>query len=176
MAQSTSISDSVSRAQESRQGNELLSLRAAVGKFALPVLVLALVVGGVAGCSNVKLISDYDQQIDVGATRLAREMDRFLVKIEDKADTPQAEYEANREFYLDYEVELRSLLLRARSHPKNSQTEEQLVRMLDSLEALKTVHELGPLPEEQIDVTRDLFAQAWQGIITLEMAKKRGEN
>ena len=143
----------------------------------MPALVLiGLLAGALVGCTSIKLISDYDEQIDVGATRLARDMDRFLLKLEDKADTPKAEYEANKEFYLDYEVELRSLLLRARSQPKNSQTEEQLVRMLDSLEALKTVHELGPLPEEQIDVTRDLFAQAWQAIITLEMAKKRGEN
>ena len=47
--------------------------------------------------------------------------------------------------------------------------------MLDSLGALQAVHELGPLTEEQIGVTRELFNQSWQAILTLEMAKKQGD-
>lgn len=140
------------------------------------VLTFAVVAGVFTACANVQLIADYDEQVDRSAAGLAKDMDRYLLNLEIMSGTPAAEYEVHQSFYLDYEVELRALLRRAKSHPRNTRTTEQLELMLDSLGALQTVHELGPLPEEQIAVTRDLFNQSWQAVLTLEMAKKRGDD
>lgn len=138
------------------------------------ILTLAVLACVFTACANVQLIAEYDGQVDRSAARLAKDMDRHLLNLEIMSGTPAAEYKYHQGFYLDYEVELRALLRRARSHPQNARTTEQLELMLDSLGALQTVHELGPLPEEQIAVTRGLFNQSWQAILTLEMAKKRG--
>lgn len=71
------------------------------------------------GCP-VTLISHYDPEIDRSATALQKEMDSFLTKLETVAETPEAQYAQHNQFYDDYLVELRSVLVRAQSHPKNS--------------------------------------------------------
>jgi hypothetical protein len=102
-------------------------------------------------------------------------MDSFLTTLEIHAGSAEAEYARHEQFYADYQVELRSVLVRARSHPKNTITEQQLSLMINSLEELRAAHVDAPLDPEAVRVYRDLFMQAWQAIITLEVAKKRGE-
>jgi hypothetical protein len=140
------------------------------------ILILIVVAVAATACTNVQLIADYDVQVDRSATRLAKDMDRYLLNLKIMIDTPAAEYKYHQRFYRDYEVDLWATLRRARSHPQNEQTTRQLELMLDSLDALQAVHELSPLPEGQITVTRELFNQSWQAILTLEMAKKRGND
>lgn len=147
---------------------------AAAGRFN-PVLLFLAVCWVLSACAGVRYIALYDGEIERSATELAKGMDRFLLELRDASGTVRSGYPPHEAFYREYEVELRSLVRRARSHPRNDQTTDQLLLLLDSLEALRTVHEAGPLPDEQIEVTRDLFNQSWQAVLTLEMAKKRGE-
>lgn len=148
--------------------NQTVSLRVPCWKSGV---IAGLVLSVFLACS-VKLISNYDEQIDKSATSLQIDMDRFLTKL---ADDPQPSYAKSKDFYDEYAVELRSLLLRAQSHPKNSQTEQQIGLMMKSLDDLRTMHQAGPIDDEVLKTTRDLFNQSWKAIITLEMAKKRGE-
>jgi HME family heavy-metal exporter len=60
----------------------------------------------------------------------------------------------------------------------NQGTQEFLIRNLartQSLEDLRTMHQAGPIDDDVLKTTRDLFNQSWKAIITLEMAKKRGQ-
>jgi hypothetical protein len=100
----------------------------------------------------------------------------FLTKLETVAETPEAQYAQHNQFYDDYLVELRSVLVRAQSHPKNSITEKQINLMIDNLKQLRTLHEAGSLDASTLSSTRDLFNQAWRATITLELTKKRGED
>jgi hypothetical protein len=125
-----------------------------------------------ATCSRVALIAPYDEQIEQSATALQRRMDAFLTTLAEKGTGPEARYEANKEFYAQYGVDLRSLLIRAQSWPKNKLTEDQLTLMLNNLEELRTAHADAPLPAEAIRKSRDLFNQGWRAILTLELAKK----
>ena len=129
-----------------------------------------------AGCSRITLISSYDEQIDHSATELQRRMDAFLTMLADKEGTPQASYEANKSFYSDYAVDLRSLKVRAVSQPKNQITGQQIDLMTSSLEELRKAHQSGPIAADAVPTFRDLFNQSWGAIIALEMAKKRGES
>jgi len=135
-----------------------------------PLFLLTIWLALSAGCT-VTLISRYDEQIDKSATALQRKMDGFLTSLE---ATPQPTYQDKKNFYSDYLVELRSVLVRAQSHPNNTITEHQLELMIQNLEALRQLHEAGPVDGQAIATTRDLFNQAWRAIITLELAKKRG--
>jgi hypothetical protein len=149
-------------AARSRSGHGRARVRALV------LLVLAL-----AAC-RVTLIGPYDPEIDRGASRLQRRMDAFLTRLETADTIRAASYAAHRDFYAEYAVDLRSMLVRAESHPENMITEEQLRLMLDSLAALRAAHEAGPLAPATIATARDLYNQSWRAIITVEVAKKRG--
>ncbi|HKU60413.1 MAG TPA: hypothetical protein VJQ44_04285 [Gemmatimonadales bacterium] len=141
------------------------------------VLLLAPVLGlPVAGCTRVTLISAYDEQVDHSASELQQRMDGFLTMLADKAGTPEASYEANRDFYSDYAVGIRAVRVRALAQPKNSITVQQLDLMSNSLEELRKAHQDAPISAEAVPAFRDLFNQAWGAIIRLELAKKRGED
>jgi hypothetical protein len=120
----------------------------------------------------VALIAPYDEQVDQSATALQRRMDAYLTTLAQKGTGPDARYEANKEFYTQYGVDLRSLLIRAQSWPKNKLTEDQLTLMLKNLEQLRLAHADAPLSAEAITTFRDLFNQGWRAILTLELAKK----
>lgn len=125
------------------------------------------------GCS-LTLVSPYDPQIDRTATTLQKQMDAFLTGLREE-DPGEAvpNSAASRLFFDAYAVELRSVLIRAESHPKNQATERQLRLMIDNLEQLRVVDQSGPIDDAAIDTFRDLFNQGWRAIITLEVAKKR---
>jgi hypothetical protein len=125
-----------------------------------------------ATCSRATLIAPYDEQIDQSATGLQRRMDTFLTDLSDRGTGPQARYDANKQFYAEYGVDLRSLLIRAQSWPKNKLTEDQLTLMLANLEQLRLAHADAPLSADAIRTFRDLFNQGWRAILTLELAKK----
>ena len=147
-----------------------------IRSFRIWLWLLATLVVVSSGC-EVMLISRYDQQIDDSATTLQQEMDAFLTKIETNASKPEAAYGTpeNQQFYQDYLVSLRSVRVRAESHPKNDITVEHINKMIDSVAQLRIMHQAGPLLPEVILELRDLFAQGWRAIITLELAKKRGD-
>ncbi len=138
----------------------------------LAILLLSLPV--LTACA-VKLVSGYDEHIDSAATELQRRMDAHLTRLATIEGEPEADFDANRQFYDDYEVDVRAVRVRAQAHEKNDLTEKQLELMLDSLDELRTVHEAGALGKDTIDTLRTLFNTAWGAIIKLEVAKKRGD-
>ena len=146
-------------------------------RFRLALTLAAIAVATVpqTACSRVMLISSYDEQIDQSSTTLQKRMDAFLTMLAEKAGTPAAAYDANKAFYSDYAVDLRSLTIRAESWPKNGLTEKQLALMSANLEELRKAHESGPISAEAVPTFRDLFNQGWRAILALELAKKRGE-
>jgi hypothetical protein len=129
----------------------------------------------VLSACSVTLISHYDEQIDQAATALQKEMDAHLTNLE-AASGPDATFDSNKQFYQDYLVGLRAVELRASTHPQNRQSLGQYSLMLDNLEDLRGTHETeGTLSAAYISTVRELFNQGWRAIITLEVAKKRGE-
>ena len=137
--------------------------------------VLACLLTGLLGC-QVTLISSYDPEMDKAATTLQKKMDAFLTNLETHPGLPQADYTWNMPFYVDYLIELRSLHLRAQSQTENEETAKQLKLMMDNLRQLRLAHEAGPLALPTVQATRDLFNQAWQAIIAVEIARRLGEN
>ena len=143
------------------------------------IVSVALVAWSLGGCT-IRLVSEYDEDIDKAASRLQMEMDTFLTGLETNAGTSAASYGSSREFYPKYAVEVRSVMVRAQAHPKNELSVQQYALMLKSLKDLEDSHrgsrgheDEGKIPAEAIPAFRDLFNQAWSAIIRLEVAKKR---
>ncbi len=137
------------------------------------VLVLLL-----SGCVSVRLISDYDEQIDASITAFQKEMETFLTSLERNAGKDKAKYENNIVFYDEAKVDLSAVRVRAAAIPKNDITIKMVDKLLDSLLTLEKLHSEGPLgmiPIQEIYPLRSAFNTSCTAILKLELAKKRGE-
>ena len=134
------------------------------------VLFLAL-----AGCSGIRLVADYDEQTDISITAFQRKIETFLTGLERNAGKPETRYEANVKFYDEAKVDLRVARVRAAAIPKNDLTVQQLDLLLDSLVTLEELHKGGIAPQ-QIAPLRSAFNTSCTAILTLELAKRRGES
>ena len=141
----------------------------------LLLLALCAPLPGATACAPVRLVAEYDEQIDQSATRLQREMDAFLTEMEFLPDGHAGKTYAERErFYLNYAVNVRALKARATALQQNSITVRQLDLMEDSLERLRRLHQSqNTLSAAAIASSRTLFNTAWTAILTFELAKKR---
>jgi hypothetical protein len=137
----------------------------------LPALALVL---GLAACT-VTLISHYDEVFDRSATALQRQLDAHLTRLlASGAGSDSTTYAFNVPFYNQYEIDLRSLLVRARSLPRNGPTSTQLEALIASVAELRREHQANTrLGAAYLETSRGLLNQAWQAVLALELAKKR---
>jgi hypothetical protein len=132
-----------------------------------------LLVIGIAGCVTVRLVADYDPQIDQSVTELQRKCEVFLTSLERSAGHTEAQYDANEKFYDEARIDLSAIRVRAAAIPKNDLTLHQLDLLQDSLEKMEQLHKMG-LAREQIEPLRSAFNSSFTAILKLELAKKRG--
>jgi hypothetical protein len=137
-------------------------------RFASLLLVLVAV-----GCTNIRLIADYDEQIDKSVTDLQRKVETFLTGLERNASTPPAAYHANVKFYDEAKVDLSAIRVRAAAIPKNDITLTQLDLLADSLGKLEQLHQSG-ISRAHIAPVRSALNTSFTSILKLEIAKKRG--
>lgn len=129
------------------------------------------------GCSTIKLVGDYDEQIDKGTTQLQKDAETFLVKLEASADKPKDKvesYEKNKSFYDGMRVSLSGLRVRADSMERNSITVRMLDKLANNFKRLEGMHKDG-LAKAEIDDIRGAINSQFTAILTFELAKKRGE-
>lgn len=134
-----------------------------------------LFVLGLAGCTSIRLIGDYDEQIDTSVTEFQRNIETFLTGLERNADKPEGKYDANVKFYDEARVDLSAIRVRATAIPKNDITIKQVDLLIDSLGKLEQLHKQG-IPREQIPPLRSAFNVSCTAILKLELAKRRGES
>ena len=138
-------------------------------RFLLPLSVLIL-----SSCT-VTLISRYDEVTDKACTELHQKVTGFLLKMESAA-SPEIPYKLNVSFYQDTKLTLESILLRAESIDKNEKTVEQVKLLQGSIENLRKIHEESDLLKPiVIQASRTAINAQFKSILTLELAKKRGE-
>lgn len=128
-----------------------------------------------SGCT-VKLIGDYDEATDKGATALHRKVETFLTKLERTAGTPAGAHGAlGMNFYPEAMVDTRALMIRARAIPQNEITVEMLDLVAKNLGLLEELHKAGIGAPEQVAPLRAAFDAQFTAILRLELAKKRGD-
>lgn len=137
-----------------------------------------LISAALAGCGTIKLVGDYDEQIDKGVTQLQKDVETFLVKLEATAEKPADKvesYDKNKKFYEDAKVALSGLRVRADSMERNSITVRMLDRLSNNISRLEGMHRNG-LAKAEIDQSiRGGLNSQFTAILTFELAKKRGE-
>jgi hypothetical protein len=140
---------------------------------ALQLTVLAATLAGL-GC-QIKLVADYDEITDRSITALQREFELFFIDVERNLHTPDAVHDNYIGFYDEVRAELSVIRVRAAARPKNEITVEQLDLVAQNVDNLEELHKLGFDSPEELEPLRAAFQQSFQAILTLELAKKRGQ-
>lgn len=143
-------------------------------------LVYILTIVLITGCASVKLVGDYDAQIDEGVTALQKDTETLLVALEGSAekDTDKVEgYDKHKEFYEKAKVNISSLRVRADAAQRNSLTVRMLDKLMNNIKRLEEAHKSseGIKKSEIKELFRPGFNTQFTAILTFELAKKRGE-
>lgn len=141
-------------------------------------LIATLVLLLLNACATVKLVGDYDEQIDKGVTALQRDVEAFLVKLEGTAQKPTdlvEEYKKHTQFYEDAKIAISGLRVRADATERNSLTVKMLDGLRKNIDRMEHFHREG-LKKGEIEASlRGGFNSQFTAILTFELAKKRGE-
>ena len=126
---------------------------------------------------TIRLISEYDEDIDRVATALHKSFESFFIKIESQS-FPACNYDNQKDFYDQAKVDISALKLRAEAIPKNDYTIKQIKTLADSLNLLEQLHQTHTdncLLKEEVAALRTNFNVSLGAIIKLELAKKRAK-
>lgn len=135
----------------------------------IPILLLLALA---AGCTEVRLISPYDEATDRGTTELHRKLETLLVALE-TAEAEERTFIFNR-LYPEVLVDLRALRIRAGARPQNELQMQQFDELERQLTLFGDAYREGMAPDE-IDLFRTGFDRTLRAILTLELAKKRNQ-
>jgi hypothetical protein len=110
-----------------------------IAAFLRAFMIAAFLVCTVTVCVTVRLVSDYDEQTEKGATDLQKQISTFFVRL--PSATPQERrFDANQSFYQQAVINLNALQVRAGGLTRNSLTQEQLQLVEDNLAYLALLH------------------------------------
>jgi hypothetical protein len=149
-------------------------MEAAVRRYLFPLAVSFLMVV-MSGCASVKLVADYDEQVDVAVTQFQRKMETFLVSLERNAGKDEAAYSRNTRFYDEARVDISAISVRAAAIPDNEITTQQLALLSISIDNLEKLHQIG-INANDIPLIRAALNTSCTAILKLEIAKKRGKS
>jgi hypothetical protein len=108
------------------------------GALATKLIALCLAIA-LAGCAAIRLVSDYDEPTEQGASALQRDISAFFVKMQ-SASVAERRFDANLAFYQKAVVDLNALQGRAEGIRRNSLTQQQLQLVEDNLALVVLTH------------------------------------
>lgn len=145
--------------------------------FMWVLLILSL---AVSGCTNIRLIADYDETTDKAVTELQRKISTFLIDVESKLGTSEAGHDKYAETYKELRVDIGAIELRVNALPKNKITQDQVESLKANIILLESLHKTGfanGIDNQKTilsSVQKD-FDVALAAILKLELAKRRGD-
>ncbi|QRY35531.1 hypothetical protein JVX96_29980 (plasmid) [Variovorax sp. PDNC026] len=142
---------------------------------AVRLWLAAMVLGLLAGCTNIRLVGDYDKAMDDGVTALQKKTESHLVRVSAVPGPKAAPYKGTESFYQDARVEISSLRVRADSTARNSLTVRMLDKLQNNYDRLERMHKEG-LTVAEIPVLRGALNSQFTAILTFELAKRRGDS
>ena len=142
------------------------------------------------GCTQVRLIAEYDDLLDQGITALQKKSEDHFSRLEKKMarmaqlkpHAPEMKnlkkevaYAASEEFYRTFRVDLRVLQARADAYADNELTVRQLAALEELLDMQEEIHCKGFSGVDDVMDMRRAFERSFKAILKLEIAKKRGQ-
>lgn len=141
------------------------------------LILVAVLAFSAAGCTTVKLVGDYDEEIDKGATALHKSIETHFIQLSGSArkdDEAVDPIDKHKQFYADSKVALAALRIRSDATERNSLTVRMTDKITSNLLRLEQMHTEGLKRGELASLRAGLTTQ-FTALLTFELAKKRGE-
>ncbi|HVA58101.1 MAG TPA: hypothetical protein VNF92_09445 [Gemmatimonadaceae bacterium] len=135
-----------------------------------------------AGCTTVRLVSDYDETTDRDVSALQKLVDDSLTALA-RQSAPACLFAAHRQFYTAVHSALNALAMRNRARGAGNAATTDQIAVLDTVEfaALEHLHRLAGartpavcMDSVGLALDRQAIDQSFEAILRLELAKKRG--
>ena len=94
----------------------MLAARVEFQRNVVALLLVMLLALGASGCTTVRLVSDYDEQLDQGLTSLYADTSAFVDRMIATRDRPEGQFQANIGFYSESTGRLDAMLARAQAN------------------------------------------------------------
>ena len=107
------------------------------------------------GCTAIKLVPAYDEQIDSGLTSLYADTSSFVDQMTSRAGTPEGTYAQNMTFYNQVDGRVDALIVRAEAHRvlNDCPSTKLMTRALDLARIPADVRgRIGTLPKDDCQV------------------------
>lgn len=140
----------------------------------LASIVMLVIVIAASGCT-IRFMADYDEQVDKSVTKLQESVETLFVKIESNIGKPEGSYDQLKPLYEEIRVGIGTLDVRVSAKPKNEKTIEQIGLLRKNIDDLEEIHKEGIQHKDVVTTLRKQFKSAFVAILTLELAKKRGD-
>ncbi len=157
--------------------------------YVLKCIIVILCVLLIAGCTSVKLISDYDETTDKYLTEIQQNTDDFIETLIQQSGTDEAAFSRHQDFYEEIDRKIRRLEFRVDSIPNNKKTIDLVtdIRLVilgegkctEDGTSLRDIHctpsnsDKGP-SVAALEICRRNINQTISAALALELAKKRG--
>lgn len=137
----------------------------------LALLLLVFLVN----CSNIKLISDYDETTDKLTTEIQELVSGIFVKVERNIGTEKSKHKYFVSNYEEIQIKVSTLIIRANAIDKNQIVQQQVADINRMLIQLEELHEKGFKTIDEITPLKVGFTRAFSAIIKLQTGLKRGK-
>lgn len=138
----------------------------------LLVYILCILVFSTIGCSYVKPVSVYDEQMDKGITALQKNTEEVLLMIETYQGKVESTYEYHRAYYRRAIIDVSSLKIRAEAIQEDNLSTKMLKQLLNNIIRFEKDHIEG-IAANEVDLYRGGFNSQFTALLSLELAKKR---
>ncbi len=140
------------------------------------LLILLLIPLLTFSACRVQLVGAYDEKVDEGIQKVARELSTLLVTVESNLDDNRAKenaYEKFRDSYVSILAEVQILDLRTRSLPKYEKVTGMVVALRQNIKDLEALHKIGFTNKSVVKSAGTLIETSLVGVLTAQNALKR---
>jgi hypothetical protein len=140
------------------------------------LLILLLIPLLTISACRVRLVGAYDEQVDEGIQKVARELSTLLVTVESNLDDKRVKdnaYEKFRASYVSILAEVQILDMRTRSLPKYEKVTGMVVALRQNIKDLEALHKIGFTNKSVVQSAGTLIETSLIGVLTAQNALKR---
>lgn len=140
------------------------------------LLILLLIPLFTISACQVRLVGAYDEKVDEGIQKIARELATLLITVESNLDDDRVKenaYEKFRASYVSILAEVQILDMRTRSLPKYEKVTEMVVALRQNIRDLEALHKIGFTKKSIVQSAGTLIQTSLIGVLTAQHALKR---
>ena len=138
--------------------------------WCVPLMILCWSL--LSGCTNVTMMSQYDEKTEQRIDQFSKNANQLLVRLEDiDAEKPECSYENHASAYQDLKVQLRIMHMHEQAKANNTKTQKQVESLQKRLQLLIKDHKRICQPAGAVHIAQQQINMMLGNILKLEHNK-----